>query len=67
MAGQRLLAGALTRRIEVAPDGENPSPATLTARVRELARQGMRPAAIAKTLGMRRKDVNGILNRTRKG
>jgi hypothetical protein len=43
---ESLLAGTLTRRIE-APDGENPSPATLTARVRELARQGMRPAAIA--------------------
>ena len=55
------------RRIEVAGAEIDPSSATLTARVRELAVQGMRPAAIAKALGMSRKDVNGILNRTRKG
>ena len=64
---ESLLAGALARRIDVAVAGGNPSPATPMARVRELAEQGMRPAAIAKALGMSRKDVSGVLNRTRTG
>jgi hypothetical protein len=61
-----LLTGVLVRRFEIEAGDSDPTSATPTARVRELARQGMRPARIAKTLGMSRKDVHSILNRTQK-
>jgi hypothetical protein len=61
-----MLTAMLGRRLEVGTGDSNLEPPTPTARVRELAARGMRPAQIARVLGMSRKDVNGILNRTRR-
>jgi hypothetical protein len=65
--GESLLAAVLGRRVEFPVASDDASPATPTARVRELAGQGMRPATIAKVVGLSRKDVHSILNRMRKG
>ena len=57
---ESLLLALLTRTIQP----ENKAKRTPSDRVRELRTEGKRPAEIARIVGMSRKNVNGILNRT---